>query len=475
MILLLLACAKPVTPTPVAEPEAPSIDQYLPAPLAERPFTLPTPQQATLKNGLRVMLVENHETPFVWGTLAFSVGGWADPPGKEGLNHATMAMTTLGAGSYDAIGFSAALRRLGSSVVAHGGLDGASLSFTSLTRNLEPTLSLTESVLTTPTFPEKEWEFLRGKFLDQLDHVRNDPGQVASRVLWRVMLGDRHRGRVETEAAYNAITLADMKAMHKQLAPTQSLLLIGGDVTMEQALPALERHFGAWQGAPTQMAPIFATPERNASNIQLVDFPGKAQSVVKIASPVGKPTDPDHDALSLANTAIGGQFTARINMNLREQRGWTYGARSSVWYDHVGAWWSFNAGIQTAHTGEAISETLRELRIAGTSRPLEVSELDNARDSLVMSYPLSFENTGYLLGQERDIWMYGLRPDEVSGFVARMKALSLADANAAWKSRIDPDKLLIVVAGDAATVRPQLEKLGLPIVERTADGELKTR
>lgn len=464
-MIWLFACA-----AHQAGPEA-----ALPKPLPRTRFTLPELQRATLSNDLPVLLAENHEIPMVWGSVAFKLGAWADPPGKEGLVEATMAMLTLGAGELDSLGFSAAVRKLGSSVESSAGLDGGSIGFSTLRRNLDPTLALVEAVLEKPSFPATEWDYLRQKQLNRLEHVRNDPNQVASRVLWRVVHGDRYRGRLSSEASLGAIRLEDMRAMHAHLAPVQSLLLVGGDITMAELLPLLEARLGDWAGSPVQAAPLQAPPEAMATSIQLVDFPGKAQSVVRMAAHAGRPTDPDHDAFDLANTAVGGQFTARINMNLREQKGWTYGARSSVWFDFLGAWWTFNAGIQTPHTAEAIRETLAELAAPEKDRPILDAELDAARDGLVLAYPLAFEDTGYLLGQERDIWRYGLPDDNVSTYVRRMEQVSLPKANAAWGRRIDPGRMVIVVAGDAAAVRPGLEQLGFPIVERTADGDLKTR
>lgn len=473
LLFLLVACAPKVTDPPDAL-DAAGPDANLPAPLKERPFVLPEAQEATLSNGLRVAVVENHEVPIVWGTVAFFPGGWVDPPGKEGLCAATMDMMSLGAGTMDSVALSAALRQLGSGVDTAGGLDGAWMSFSTLARNLDPTLALVETVLTRPTFPEDEWDFLRKQYLDKLQSLRNDPTRVASRVLWHVLLGDRYRGRIETESSYNAITLQDMQAFHRNLAPQQALLLVGGDTTLAEVRPLLEKHLAGWNGQPIQAAPIYEAPDPMATSIQLVDFPGKPQSVVRMATWVGSEKDAGYFPLLLADTAIGGQFTARINMNLREERGFTYGARSSTWFDHMGAWWTFNAGIQTPHTAEAIAETLKELRGPRQHKPVTGTELGHARSSLVDNYPLSFENTGYLLGQERDKWRYGLPDDWVEGYVRRVEAVSVKSANAAWNQAIHPDEMLIVVAGDAAVIRPELEKLGFPIVERTADGELRT-
>jgi predicted Zn-dependent peptidase len=207
--------------------------------------------------------------------------------------------------------------------------------------------------------------------------------------------------------------------------------------------------------------------------IHFVDRPGAAQSVVRVGGYVAKPTDPDWIALTVANMGVGGQFTSRLNLNLREEKGWTYGARCSVSYDLAGGRLVASAGIQTPHTVPAVKEFWKELADPRGVRPLEEGEVAYGRDALAYGRPLRYESADFLLGQEEAIWRYGLPADWTTGFVGRVRGVTTESARAAWVDNIDPAKFVTVVVGDAAVVLEGLKGLGLPVIERDADGNLK--
>ncbi len=465
------AAAPPVAPAAPAEAPAPPT----PTTLAERPFTLPVATEGTLSNGLRVKVVENHEVPFVWVHLTLRAGEWSNPPGKEWLASVTMDMLNEGAGGRDAETISRDLRRLGSSVESYAGEDDSGVSCQSLTRNLAPTLDLFADVVTRPTFPEAEWAVLQPQYLDAIESARSDAGTIAQRVLDRVLHGQTYKGRLPTAAGVKSLKVLDMMAWHKaNVRPDQALLLVGGDTTLAEVQPLLEARLGAWK-APVGPKPTVRSPVRPApapTAITVVDKPGSTQSVVKVAAYVIAPTDTDWSALVLANQVVDGQFTARLNMNLREAKGWTYGTRGSVTYDLAGGAWSAGGNIHLEHTAAALSEMRREFAGPTSDRPLTTDELERARGALVNGYPLRFENAGYLLSQEEAVFHYGLPADWVTSWMPRMKAVTLEAAQAAWAARIDGNHMQFVVVGDLAKIRTDLEKLGLPVLERDVDGNL---
>ena len=463
LTLALVACA----PKPVDRSQ-------IPAALAERPFVAPTTQEATLSNGLRVVVAESHEVPLAWARLSFRGGGHADPAQHEGLASVTLDMMNEGAGEYDAVGLSAALEKLGSDLGTSAGDDGASVWISGLSRQLAPTLDLFATVLLDPTFPQSEWDLLRSQRIASLEKQRKDPDWIASRVLDRVLLGDVYRGRVTTAASYNQITIADMKAWWAEnIVPERAVLIAGGDVTLKELTPLLEARLAAWKPRGAAGARVeVARPAAVEPAIHRVDRPGAAQSVLRVGGYVSGPTQAEWFPLQLANQVMGGQFTSRLNMNLREDKGWTYGARSSFSYDLAGGRFVAAAGIHSEHTVEAITEVLKELAGPAGARPLTVEELTDGRAALIQGFPLRFESPDYLLGQAEAMWRYGLPSDWVSKYVERISAPDLAAASNAWKSAIDPAKLTIVVVGDAAQLREPLKGLGWTVVERDADGAL---
>jgi predicted Zn-dependent peptidase len=469
LALALVACA-PKAPT------LPPIDRAagVPAPLPARPFSVPASSRATLSNGLTVVVVENHEIPVAWVRLAFRGGGHADPVGKEGLASVTLDMLNEGAGGNDALALSAALKRLGSDLGASAGDDGASMWASGLTRNLDPTLDLFADVLLRPTFPQAEWDLLKKQRLADLDKRRKDPEWIAARVFDEILFGDAYKGRATTKASLEALTVEDMRAFWAEhLTPDRAILFAGGDITLEALVPKLEARLAGWKpskaaGPVTQARPKL--PEAGA--IHVVDRPGAAQSVLRVGGYLTAPTEPEWFPLLLANQVVGGQFTARLNMNLREAKGWTYGARSGLSYDLAGGRFVASAGIHTEHTGPALAETLAEIEGPRAAKPLTAREFDDGRSAIVQGYPLRFESPDYLLGQEENVWRYALPADWVSGYVARLAVPTLDQAAAAWNSRVDPSRLVVVVVGDLAKIRPELEKLGRPIIVHDPDGNV---
>ncbi|MCB9761618.1 MAG: insulinase family protein [Alphaproteobacteria bacterium] len=442
-----------------------------PAPLARPAFDLPTPQRATLSNGVAVVLVENHELPVVDLRIVFSSGSWTDPVGKEGLASSAMDMLNEGAGDLDAVGYASALRKLGARVGAGAGLDSASVTLHTLNKHLEPALDLWALALLDPAFDADEWDRVRKQRVQNVAAARTNPNAIAGRVFDRVMFGDTYDGRFETEGSLKAISAADLEAWHAdQLVSGNALILAGGDITLEELTPLLEARLADWSGESTRAAPEITVHAPTSTVIHLIDKPGAAQSVIVAGRPVGHRTDPHYDALYVANTIWGGMFMSRLNMNLREDKGYTYGARSRLSNGLAPTIWNASTSVKSDTTADALSEIFGELAAIGDARPLTEDERAYFAGSLVSGYPARFETTDYLLGQQSEVWRYELPADWLESYIPRVEAVTAGQAQVAFLEQVATQPLTVVVVGDLATIRAPIEALGHPVVELDVDG-----
>jgi zinc protease len=464
--LLALGCVPKAPPVPAHR-------LVTPPALAAGNYQPPSAATGTLSNGIVVTVVENHEVPLVWVSLYVDRGHYTDPADQPGLASVTMDMLNEGAGEYDAAGLSKAARSMASSLSSSASSDSAILSIKSLTKNLSPTLDLMSLVLRSPSFAQLDWDLMRKKRLQDLTAARNNPRKIHARVWSKLLYGDGYRGAMRTEAAYESISTADMRAWAaKHLAPDAARIFVGGDTTLAAVMPLLEARFGDWEGqsTSTKLNPTMAD-RAQGTHIVVVDKPGAPQSVIKVGQRVHTRKAEDYYSAMLANFCYGGMFIARLNMNLREDKGWTYGARSRLSHSHLDSVFSAGASVITDKTAESVSEILRELRESQSTRVFSSEELDGMRGALLGSRSLRFESTGYLLGQARDIWIYDLPEDWVTSYPDKVRSVTLDEANAAWRRWINPDQLTILVVGDAATIRPGLEALGYPLTQVDADGQ----
>ena len=468
MWLALWACAPKA---PVAAPVLAELDRtMMPAALAPRTFELPDVQVASLANGVDVLLVEDHELPLVTVRLALDLGSSHDPEGLARLASVTMDMLNEGAGELDVTAIEQERRRLGMSLGQSAGWDSSAVSTTHVTRNLEPGLDLMAAVVLEPTFPEALWEVEQKSRLQSYQRNLREPGALARRVGGALMYGDAYHGRLSQEADYQAITTDAMAAWHRDhVHAGNATFLVSGDTTLEQIVPLLDARFGSWggEGANPDASPTMQQPE--ATTIYLVDLPGSAQSVVRGSTFVPGRTAADFDALQVANLVFGGQFTSRLNMNLREDKGWTYGARSSLSNSHGNSLWGFSTSVKSEVTAEALAEALRELAAVGGDAPLSAEELAYQQSSAIQGYPRRFEQPAYLLDRTWDERLYELPSDWTERFPERIGGVTLEAAQAAFTEHVVNQPLAIVVVGDVASIQEPLEALGHPVVLLDSD------
>jgi predicted Zn-dependent peptidase len=467
-VSLLLGCPK----APVETPTQTRIYNTVPEPLAPRAFQLPELAEGALSNGISVSVVENHEVPFVYVQLIIESGSWTDPADQPGLARATMDMLNEGTASHSASELSTALRALASDLGSSANLNGGTVSVRSLTQNLEPTLDLMASVALTPTFPAEDWSVLQANYIQEVKAVPLNPSAISRRAWNRLMYGSEYGGHLSTVEGYESLTVDDMSGWHsKHMIPANTSILVGGDTTLEEILPLLEARFGGWE-ATGELDELTAgtIPAAETGTIYLIDKPGAAQSIVRLGQEIGDRQAEDAMAFEMANVALGGQFTARINMNLREDKGWTYGASSWLAYNHYPGVWSVYSSVVTPHTADSVKEILNEVQGMLGDRPMTQAELDAGKGDRLGSWPVRFEQPSYLLDSSLNVQRYGLPDDWLTSYPDRIRSVTLEQAQAAFNSRIDPNKFIILVVGDAATVRAPLEALGIPVVMLSNDG-----
>lgn len=444
-----------------------------PGPLTAPSFQLPELSKGTLSNGISVAVSENHETPLVYVKVVFHTGTWTSQ--NPNLARATLDMLNEGAGDLDAMGISAAQRKLAAEISSGASLDGASISLSSLKKNLDQSLSLFSTVVQKPTFPEGDWEILQRKYVQDLKAKQEDPNQIAQDVFDGLSYGWQYSGRLNSVEQIQAVDTKAMKDWYDSyLVPQNASIFVGGDITLEEVQPLLEAHFGSWATtgkALPELPTASILPEKSKTTLYLIDKPGASQSVIYGGHFVGERTDEKSEELFLANLAVGGLFIARINMNLREDKGWTYGARSSVSYSHLPGLWKVSTSVVADHTADSLQEIMKEIRESQADRPITQEELDAGRGYMLGTNPLRYEQPDYLLNQMIDIERYNLPKDWFKTFPDRLRSVNVEQAQEAWNSHIDPNSMRLIIVGDAASLREPLAALGLPIVELDSKGQ----
>ncbi len=433
------------------------------------------PASFTLPNGLTVILSERPGLPIVSANLVVRTGSDVNPLDKTGLANFTVAMLDEGTSTRDALKLADDVAQIGASLNTGSSMDASQVSVRSLKKNFAQALGLAADVTLNPSFPEAEIDRQRSQRLARLMQQRENPGAVANTVMYAALYGPKHPyGYTElgTEAATTAITRDDMEAFWKQnFVPNNAALVVAGNIGADELRQLAEQTFGGWQAGEPVKAEV-GEPGTTAARLVIVDKPGAPQTQLRVATIAAARSTPDYPALQVMNMSLGGLFSSRINMNLREEHGYTYGAGSVFSYRRLPGAFYAATGVRTDVTGPAVSEMFKEIsRMAET--PLTSEELSLAKDSLVRSLPGAFETSGQMVGNLANIYTYDLGLDYFSRYPERMGAVTSEMAQEVAKKYLDPSKMLVVAVGDRATIAPQLQRLNLGRTEiRDADGKV---
>jgi zinc protease len=442
-----------------------------PAPGPERPLVLPKPTVFTLANGLTVYLVERHELPIVAVSLQTLAGGAANPPDRPGLAGITAALLTEGTEKRTSEQIANEASLLGADLSSGSSTDSAGLSISLLSRHLTRGLDLLADSAEHPAFPAADLERVRQRRLTGLLQQQDSPVQMALRAGQLNLYGASNPYAYDalgTADSLHAITRDEVTGFYaKQYGPRGSLLELTGDVTPAEARKLAEEAFGKWtsSAAPVAPPPAPAVPDRK---ILLVDKPGSPQTALVTFGVGMLRSSPDYPAATVMNTMLGGLFSSRINMNLREEHGYTYGASSFFrFYRGTGPFIAF-AQVRTDVTAPATEQLFKELDGIHT-RPLTDAELRQAKNSIIRSLPGEFESAGGVNGQLSTLWLFGLPLDYYASLPAKIEAVTSADAQAAAAKYIRPENLLIVEVGDKSKIGQSLNDLKLGTVEEWSE------
>ncbi len=445
----------------------------LPKAGADPKFSLPPIEKTKLSNGLEVWTVRQTELPIVSMNMVFKTGGTFEAADKSGVSSLTATLLDDGTKTRSALDIANSLQAIGASVGAGSGWDSSNVSMSVLRRNLDPALDIYADVIVNPIFPETELESVRKRALGSFIQRRSNPNIIAGTVYDRVLYGKNHpygRQLSGDEVSIKGISRADLvKSYESTFRPNNAVLIVVGDVDTKTLMPKLEKAFANWKPGeiPTGKLPE-AMPLQKAG-IYLVDRPNSAQSVVSIGQ-IGVPRDsPDYFPLQVLNSTLGGSFS-RLDMNLREGKGYTYGARSNFVYRRGAGPFTASADVQTAVTKESVMEFIKEIKGIRGEIPITPQELESNKQRIIRGYPRGFETVGQISGQLSNLVVYDLPDTYFNDFISKINAVTLADVNRVANKYLTPDKLAIVIVGDRKVIEPGLKKLEYPIVILDTEG-----
>jgi len=466
--------AKAKEPTTMAG-TMPEEDWRAAAPKAgsESQLKLPVPTTFKLSNGLTVMLVEQHKLPVVSAHLVVLTGSEANPVDRPGLASFTSAMLPEGTSHRSAPQIADDGAQIGTAVRTNSTSDASSVNIRMLKQNVDAAMDLLSDVALNPRFDQNEIERIRKQRQTSILQIHDEPVQLALGVFLRVTYGSENPygyRELGTEASNKVISREEMmKFWQEGYVPGNSALVLAGDLTPAEARTLAEKYFGNWKGAGSKHQPP-AVNVKTTRTIYLIDKPGAPQTLVLVGG-LGVPrSSPDYVPIEVMNNALGGLFSSRINMNLREQHGYTYGGFSLFLYRRGPGLFAAGGAIRTDVTAPAVKETFNELGRIG-SAPLSAEELKFAKDAFSRSLAGLFETSEFTAGTVGQLFVFDLPADYYSQLPAKIEAVTSADVQRVATAYIHPDTSIVVAAGDRAKIEQELQKLSLgPIELRDYEG-----
>lgn len=436
--------------------------------------SLPPIQTRELPNGLKLLIVEHHELPIADFVLVVESGGTLDPAPKQGLANLTAAMLTEGAAGRTSLEISDQAAFLGIRLNASSSWDATTVSLHTPTSQLDSALALFADVALRPTFPAEEFDRLRKDRLTELLQLKDRPTAIANQAYAAILYGSGHpygRPLIGTEASVQGLSTGDLSAFYRaSFIPNNATLIVVGDVNPAQVEARIRALFGSWQRGPVSSFAFTQPPAAGATTIYLIDKPGATQSSFRIGA-IGVPRSTrDYFALSVLNTILGGSFTSRLNQNLRETRGYTYGARSVFDMRRSAGPFTASAEVIGGKTDSALVEFMKELNSIREAVPAE--ELQKAKRYLQLGLPGDFETTQQIAGALVPVVLYDLPLDYYNTFVQNIEAVTQADVQRVARQYINPSSLAIVIVGDRKTIEQGLKAVNAgPITIRDFFGQ----
>ena len=424
---------------------------------------LPKAQEATLPNGLKVILLESHKVPTFTMQLVVLSGGLADRSDYHGLATFTAALLREGTAKRSSKDIAEQVDALGSTLTALSGLSSLTSTVTAagLDESFDQTLDIFADVVRNPTFPQSEVEKYKTRSLAQLQVQRSNPQFLAQEQFSRAIYGDHPAGLISAPVeSIKKLSTKDLADFHSTyFRPNNAILAIVGDVTMKDIMPKLAKVFGDWQKADVPAMNIPPAPTQSASRIFLIDRPGSVQTVLTLGTLGIERTSPDYFSVLLADRVLGGGPSGRLFLNLREDKGYTYGAYSGFSGSKYRGTWTSSSEVRTDVTAGAMKEFMYELKRLRDEK-VSAEELDNAKRAIIGGFALSLEQPQTLLQNIITQKIYNLPADYWDTYPQKVAAITVEDVQSAAQKYIDLDHLTVVAVGDATKAREVLAKYG---------------
>jgi zinc protease len=436
---------------------------------------LPVPEQFKLENGLTVFYNERPGLPVVTAALVLRAGSGANPIDRPGLAGMTARMLQQGTATRSATQIADGAADLGATLSSRASTDSSLIATQSLSRSFPDALELLADVALHPSFPKTEIERVRSERLAALVQEKDDPFSVAFRVAAAALYGARHTyGFPESGTAESVKAISHDDLLHfwqQNYSPNDAALIVSGNIKLATLKPLLEKAFGEWKAGKASAPPV-GTAESTQARLILVDRPGAPQSTLMCFSPGVARSTPDYAAIEVMNTELGGLFSSRINMNLREQHGYTYGAGSFFSYHRAAGMFGSYAGVRTDVTAPATSELFKELRRMRDT-PMNVDEMSLAKDSNTRSLPGRFERGTEAAASFAELFTYNLPLDYYSKLPETFNAVTAEQAQGAAQKYIVPEKMIVLAVGDRGKIEEEMKKLNLGKIEiRDTEGKI---
>ncbi|MFL6306476.1 MAG: M16 family metallopeptidase [Candidatus Sulfotelmatobacter sp.] len=451
------------------------VDRTKPPELGPPPrVSLPPILTRQLPNGLRLMIVEQHELPLADFVLLVGSGGTADPAGKTGVANLTASMLREGTTTRKSLDIADQTSFLGVSLNPQASWESSTLSLHTPTAQLDSALALFADVALHPSFPTNEFDRIKKNRLTELLQLRDQGPAIANQAFPAILYGSGHpygAPLIGTESSVTGLTTADLQAYYQtNFKPNNSTLIIVGDVNPAQIEQKINSLFGGWQRGDVAPLTYNEPPKAGTTTIYLIDKPGAAQSSFRIGS-VGVPrSTKDYFALTVMNTILGGSFSSRLNQNLREARGYTYGAGSRFDMRRAAGPFTASAEIVSAKSDSALIEFMKELN--GIRQAVPADELSRAKRYLQLQLPGNFETTQQIASALVPVALYGLPLDYYNTYVQSVEGVTQADVGRVAQQYINPGSLAILIVGDRKTIEQGLKATNIgPISVRTMTGQ----
>lgn len=440
----------------------------IPAPGEIRPLAFPTIERSRLENGLAVLAARHGDLPLVTAELVIDAGAAGDPPRKAGLAHLVMNALETGAGERSGDQIARELEHLGVELEAEATWDALSIRITVPRQRLEPALELFAEIVRHPTFPAAEVERLRDEQLATILQRRKDPRALANDMAAHFIFDPDvpyARPLIGTTAAVEGLTRDDLEAFHRtHFLPNASTLIMTGEIDAETATALADQYFGEWPGGQPVTPEFEVIPGVDTSTIFVVDRPGSVQSEIRIGDVGVARSHEDYFPILVMNTLLGGAFTSRLNMSLRERHGFTYGAHSGFIFRRRPGPFLIQTAVGTEVTAPAVREAFREIAALRDNGATE-EEVASARDYLRGILPLRLQTTDQLAARIADLVIFGLPDDYFEHYRDEIAAVTPADVHRVAREHLRIDRLAVIVVGDAGEIAEPLGELGIAKVE----------